>query len=380
MTMNSITGTGISKALRIAAWLSVGLVFALLILGTLITTYRVGMVDPIWPTEPWFLLSQDWKEPSPGYFIEHIHRVAGYLSGFAILGMVLMAWNTTGGSFRKGTSSAGLIAISIGVAIAMTSVDRARAAADPLGAVNQKVLGIGLGLAFASTLLTLARAMTSIRKKEPNAGLRLLAFLGYLGVILQGLLGGLRVYLNALVGPELATVHGASGQIVFCLVLGTALLASSPKIIPFLETRDRKALPRIAWMLFSILLVQLIWAVLVRHGGARWAQRMHLITAFVAFGLVAWISLRMAQGGNARAYLRPYTILLGALVFFQVVLGIEAWMGKFGTGKPVIQEAINFGQATVRTLHAMVGALLLGVSFGAALRIEQARNREPDIS
>lgn len=376
MTTHSPAGNTISKGLQIASWLSVGLVFALLILGTLITTYRVGMVDPIWPTEPWFLLGQSWKEPSPGYFIEHTHRVAGYLSGFAILGMVLLAWNTTGGTFSKGMTSAGLIAISIGVAIAMTSVDRARAAADPLGAVNQKVLGIGLGVALASTFITLARAITSFKKKDPYAGLRLLAFLAYAGVILQGLLGGLRVYLNALVGPELATVHGASGQIVFCLVFGSALLASSSANIPALEIRDRKMLPKIAWMLFGVLMIQLFWAVLVRHGGARWAQRMHLLTAFVAFGMVAWLSLRMAQSGNARASLKPYTILLGALVFVQVVLGIEAWMGKFGTGKPVIQEAINFGQATVRTLHAMVGALLLAVSFGAALRIEQARDSE----
>ena len=378
--MNSIHANGVSKVVRLACWLAVCLVLALLVLGTLITTYRVGMVDPIWPTEPWFLLSQDWKEPSPGYFIEHIHRVAGYLSGFAILGMVILTWNTTGGTFRKGMTNAGLVAVSVGVAIAMTSVDRSKAAADPVGAVNQKVLGIGLGIALASALVSIARAITSIKKNEPNAGLRMLALLAYLGVILQGLLGGLRVYLNALVGPELATVHGASGQLVFCLVFGTALLASSPAIIPALESKDLRLLPKIGWMLFCVLVVQLVWAVIVRHGGARWAQRMHLITAFIAFGVVAWISLKMTQSGRARSYLKPYTILLGAIVFVQVVLGVEAWMGKFGTGRPVIQEATTFGQATVRTLHAMVGAILLVVSFGAAIRIQQAKRAEVQAS
>ena len=57
------------------AWISVAVLAVLLGLGTLITTYRVGMVDPIWPTEPWFLIS-NWREPSAGYLIEHTHRVA----------------------------------------------------------------------------------------------------------------------------------------------------------------------------------------------------------------------------------------------------------------------------------------------------------------
>ena len=44
---------------------------------------------------------------------------------------------------------------------------------------------------------------------------------------------------------------------------------------------------------------------------------------------------------------------------------------KFATGKPLIQEAVTFGQATVRTLHALTGALLLAIAFAAALRISQ---------
>ena len=55
------------------AWISVAVLAVLLGLGTLITTYRVGMVDPIWPTEPWFLIS-NWREPSAGYLIEHTHH------------------------------------------------------------------------------------------------------------------------------------------------------------------------------------------------------------------------------------------------------------------------------------------------------------------
>jgi hypothetical protein len=79
----------------------------------------------------------------------------------------------------------------------------------------------------------------------------------------------------------------------------------------------------------------------------------------------------MAGSTYARAFFKPYTILLGLVVFVQVILGVEAYLGKFATGKPLIQEAVSFGQATVRTLHALTGALLLAIAFAAALRISQ---------
>jgi heme A synthase len=96
-----------------------------------------------------------------------------------------------------------------------------------------------------------------------------------------------------------------------------------------------------------------------------------MIGAFIVFGIVAWLSLRMAGSTYARAFFKPYTILLGLVVFVQVILGVEAYLGKFATGKPLIQEAVSFGQATVRTLHALTGALLLAIAFAAALRISQ---------
>lgn len=355
----------------VCSWVSAFLVLALLTLGTLITTYRVGMVDPIWPTEPWYLLSQNWSEPSAGYFIEHIHRVVGYISGFAILAMILTSFLASGTITSKALSTLCIVGVSLGVAIAMTSIDRTKALADPIGAVNQIKMRTGLGIALASSLFLIAQSIKEFKNNEQNAGLRLLALLSYLGVISQGLLGGLRVYLHALVGPELATIHGATGQMVFALVAGTAIVATFPGALPKLEDKEKRLLPIIGWTLVVALLFQLVWAVIVRHGGQPWAQRFHMIGAFIVFGIVAWLSLRMAGSTNARLFFKPYTILLGLVVFVQVVLGVEAYIGKFATGKPLVQEAVNFGQATVRTLHALTGALLLAIAFAAALRITQ---------
>ena len=371
--MNKIITIAPSRTpiIAVCSWISAVLVLSLLTLGTLITTYRVGMVDPIWPTEPWYLLSQNWSEPSAGYFIEHIHRVVGYISGFAILGMILTSFLANKTIASKVASLFCILGVSLGVAIAMTSIDRTKALADPIGAVNQMKMRIGLGIALASAVFLVVQSINAFKNKQQHAGLQFLALLSYLGVISQGLLGGLRVYLHALVGPELATIHGATGQMVFALVAGTAILATFPGAFPKLEDKERRLLPFIGWALVVALLFQLAWAVIVRHGGQPWAQRLHMIGAFIVFGIVTWLSLRMAGSTYARAFFKPYTILLGLVVFVQVILGVEAYLGKFATGKPLIQEAVSFGQATVRTLHALTGALLLAIAFAAALRISQ---------
>src|SRR5437763_11893759 len=76
------------------AWalLTVCATFVLLLLGAVVTTFRVGMADPIWPTYPWHLLLISWQEPSAGFLIEHTHRLAGYLVGCCVIGLACALW------------------------------------------------------------------------------------------------------------------------------------------------------------------------------------------------------------------------------------------------------------------------------------------------
>jgi heme a synthase len=50
--------------------------------GSVVTTFKYGMTDRVWPTTPWHLFIIDWTEPSTGYLIEHTHRLAAYSAGF----------------------------------------------------------------------------------------------------------------------------------------------------------------------------------------------------------------------------------------------------------------------------------------------------------
>ncbi|MGH7171664.1 MAG: COX15/CtaA family protein, partial [Gemmataceae bacterium] len=69
------------------AWsvLTASVTVALLALGAVVTTFQVGMADPIWPTVPWHLALIDWTEPNPGFVIEHSHRLAGYVVGCCVI-------------------------------------------------------------------------------------------------------------------------------------------------------------------------------------------------------------------------------------------------------------------------------------------------------
>jgi heme a synthase len=69
------------------AWaiVTAGATVALLALGAVVTTFQVGMADPVWPTMPWHLMLIDWREPSPGFLIEHTHRLAGYIVGCFVI-------------------------------------------------------------------------------------------------------------------------------------------------------------------------------------------------------------------------------------------------------------------------------------------------------
>src|SRR3954453_10046690 len=67
----------------------------LLVLGQLVTSFRAGMADPVWPTEPWYLFSN--YKLDLGYLIEHSHRIAGFAVGGLVSVLALGVWWTNPG-------------------------------------------------------------------------------------------------------------------------------------------------------------------------------------------------------------------------------------------------------------------------------------------
>ncbi len=76
------------------AVLTAVLVFPLLLVGGTVTSMKVGMADPTWPSPPWYLLVVSWLEVAAergiGFLVEHGHREIGWIVG--VMTLVLSAW------------------------------------------------------------------------------------------------------------------------------------------------------------------------------------------------------------------------------------------------------------------------------------------------
>jgi cytochrome c oxidase assembly protein subunit 15 len=68
----------------------------LLFFGAWVTTIKAGMVDPVWPTVPWFLLHSGAWDHGLGFVIEHGHRAFGYAVGTCgiLLLIAVLRWES----------------------------------------------------------------------------------------------------------------------------------------------------------------------------------------------------------------------------------------------------------------------------------------------
>lgn len=283
--------------LRFWAWLTVAGTLVLLALGSFVTTFRVGMADPVWPTEPWYLATYNWAEPNPGFVIEHAHRAAGWTVG----------------------------------------------------------------------LLTIALAVGLFAKSRS----RLLAWLGVLALVAvsaQGVLGGLRVRLDAWKGPELAAFHGFFAQVVFSLLVAVAVLCAPRTAIAGLADENRHRLYRRALLLFGLVVLQVLFGVLLRHFDWKSAQRLHFATAFAATAAAVWLLATASANPAAWRRLGGALGLLALLLAAQLLLGIEAWLGKYGTGILPELQRVTIPQAGIRAAHLLVGTGLMATAAALALR------------
>jgi cytochrome c oxidase assembly protein subunit 15 len=284
--------------LRSLALLTVCMAVLALSSGAVVTTFRVGMADPLWPTYPWHLALISWEEPSPGFIVEHTHRLLDYLLGFCSI-----------------------------------------------------LLAIGLWWA------------------QPRRWLGWLGIAALGGIIMQGLLGGFRVLLNALVGTDLALIHGLFAQLVFALLVSLALVTSrswesSAGFSP--GPSASRDWPLSVWTSLLIF-VQIVFGAILRHTSSPLGQRGHIL---VAFAVVTAVTLLVKAVFEKRDGEKPLAIsvgLLAALVAVQVLFGVEALLIRFGApGLPELQIT-NIPQAIIRTAHFVLGSLIFATAVAVSL-------------
>ena len=231
---------------------------------------------------------------------------------------------------------------------------------------GHRLAGMAIGM-FAIGLVAVAH------KYEARRSVRWTSMGVLLGVIGQGLLGGVRVLRDNF---DLAQLHGAFAAIVFSgIALVITLLGRSwinaAQVSP---TADVEHLRPFALISIAALAFQYFLGGLIRHHGTGLHE--HLAMGFVALGLLlanAWLA--MTSGVK---WIKQGGMLLATVVIVQVLLGLASWVLKFGHGG-YVATADSIEQVLVRTAHAVVGILTFMASVVYAARVFRVHSVSPPI-
>ena len=355
----------------------------LLGVGGLVTSHGVGMAVPDWPTtygyNMFFFPISKW---TGGIFYEHSHRLVA--SGVGLLTTILAVWlwlpvMPKGRRAERPDKQRG--------GSAKTFIERVK----EVCWVPLKKFG-----AFGVALLL---SVIEGNFKESRAWLRWLGVIALFAVVLQGVLGGLRVVLFK---DEIGIFHATLAQLFFVLVCGIALFTSkawmqtpSPRTPPGADARTERppessrTLRRLLLFGTFLIFLQLVLGATMRHQhaglavpdfplsygrlwpamdadsvagynarriettaanpitaaqvGLQMAHRLLALMILVCISVAAWRTRRNHQGIGVP--LRRLASLWLGLILLQIALGAwTIWSNK---------------AADVATAHVLVGALSL---------------------
>jgi cytochrome c oxidase assembly protein subunit 15 len=222
----------------------------------------------------------------------------------------------------------------------------------------------------AALVVVLVVAVAALVHRDAPA-LKGLAWAAVAGVLVQALLGGLRIFADrpgfAVPKAPVAIVHACFGQAVFCAVVAIALRVSGLWSRTAADGRTWAA-RKLGAVTTVFAFLQLVAGAVTRHTGA--GLTVHLVGAGLVVLHVALFCSRLLATplkGPAR--------LLGALLGAQVLLGLGTWALTSG-GYVRSHEAPLF-QTFVISAHVAVGAALLAGSLCLTLLCRRAPEGAP---
>jgi heme a synthase len=226
-------------------------------------------------------------------------------------------------------------------------------------------------------LLTIIAAVWTWRV-DNRRWMRFLTIGAVLGVIFQGVLGGLTVL--KFTPPLISTAHAAVGQTMFCVLAAIAVFTSrswlqepSEKI----SRKDAAPLIRHSWMLIGFLYLQLILGAAFRHVWTKWGPMgsnhwpvhriihmflyPHILNSLLVAGLILYLSIRVLSKHATIPHLKQPAIGMLLLLILQLLLGASAYMVRVVQG--INEEQPTLGLVSVTVAHLAVGALILALTI-----------------
>ena len=294
-----------------------------------------------------------------------------------------LAWFATiGGAWVFVLVTLGAFTTTIGAGMAFTDWPLSNGSVNPHGWLeniamfaehSHRLSGMMMGL------ITLATALW-LWKREPRRWLRQLGWAALAIVVIQGLLGGTRVLLDAVavpgfemtLGQMLRIPHGILAQIYICLLIAIGASLSRRWIAQSIPVNC--AVRRAGMICVVLLLLQLTIAATMRHNHAglaipsfpystadghllpgAWDFRVilnfaHRCMALVLSVALVWYAVKLWTYRASTLLMRSGASIMVGLLTLQILLGAHViWQLR---------------EPHVTTGHVVVGALLLAVTFG----------------
>jgi cytochrome c oxidase assembly protein subunit 15 len=215
-----------------------------------------------------------------------------------------------------------------------------------------------LGALVGLTVLTLAIHLSLV---PVATKVRITAWLAFLLVAAQGILGGLRVVEKA---AAIGAVHGVLAQLIFGLIVGVAVATSTiwrdtTVVKRYASANTDRILPIVTLV---ALVIQIAIGADIRHLNHADQLMTHITVAALFLALAVTTGVRAWGQHPELRMIRRRGVGLIHLTIVQVLLGIVALMaGALNTAQP------SFGQAVLFTLHQAFGALLLAWAVNVML-------------
>lgn len=230
-----------------------------------------------------------------------------------------------------------------------------------------------------------------------------------LAVIVQGVLGGVRVLLDE---RTFAMVHGCTAPIFFAIATATAVMSSqwwlergqatvrepqssgestSSKEEERLGQNATGGLVRwVAAVLLLLSYLQLVMGAQLRHATGLLSHK-----AFKGFvhthlglaGLVLLLAILLGgvalRSASTPKRVRRVAVLLSFVVLAQLGLGIATWIVNYALPWPEMQESLagytiqakGYWESLIVTAHMATGSLIISLATVVALRAWRSRNR-----
>ena len=220
--------------------------------------------------------------------------------------------------------------------------------------------------AAVGVVMILLAVLTQIR--ERRAWVRRFGWIMLGGVIVQGVMGGLRVTELSI---TLAIVHGCFAQLFFCSTVCLVMFMSKGWTDARPDSANVSALwKRVALATSFVIFCQLIAGACYRHLDVGLAY--HIIGAVAVTVMVCFVAMWVSGEQHDQPLLMRPVKVLGVLLVVQLVLGVGTYMATAGMAS---DRPARFLEWAVPTLHVPVGAMMFAASVALAAgvyRLSQA--------